>query len=182
MDSTIEAKLAAGLLPRHRPVKSWADFGTGNACDGCDESILATEVEHELDFAESPTLRLHGDRDYRLLRPVRGAAGCGLCGACREAAQPDCALRGDPPARAAGDVTLRAVADDIIESRVRGWLRDHQGSAHCARCVARDLHIDVALARAAMDDLSTRQTFSRGPCTCGMMGLAYGWSSGGAKG
>jgi hypothetical protein len=59
MDSTIEAKLAAGLLPRHRPVKSWAGFGTGNACDGCDESILATEVEHELDFAESPTLRLH---------------------------------------------------------------------------------------------------------------------------
>jgi len=59
MDSTIEAKLAAGLLPCHRPVKSWAGFGTGNACDGCDESILATEVEHELDFAESPTLRLH---------------------------------------------------------------------------------------------------------------------------
>jgi hypothetical protein len=59
MDSTIEAKLAAGLLPHHHPVKSWAGFGTGNACDGCDESILATEVEHELDFAESPTLRFH---------------------------------------------------------------------------------------------------------------------------
>jgi hypothetical protein len=81
-----------------------------------------------------------------------------------------------------GDVTLRSVADDIIESRVREWLRDHQGSAYCARCVARDLHIDVALAQAAMDDLGTRQIFSRGPCACGRMGLAYGWSTGGMRG
>jgi hypothetical protein len=59
MDSTIERKLSAGLLPRHRPVKSWAGFGTGETCDGCDQPILATEVEHELDFAESLTLRFH---------------------------------------------------------------------------------------------------------------------------
>ena len=73
------------------------------------------------------------------------------------------------------------MADDIIESRVREWLRDHQGSAYCARCVARDLHIDVALAQAAMDDLSTRQVFSRGLCACGAMALAYGWSAGGMR-
>jgi hypothetical protein len=79
-------------------------------------------------------------------------------------------------------VAFRFVADDIIESMVRGWLRDHQGSAHCARCVARDLHIYVALAQAAMDDLSTRQVFSRGLCACGAIGLAYGRSAGGMRG
>jgi len=59
VDSTIERKLATGLLPRHHPVKSWAGFGTGESCDGCDQPILATEVEYEVDFAESLTLRFH---------------------------------------------------------------------------------------------------------------------------
>jgi hypothetical protein len=59
MDSTIERKLSAGFLPTHHPVKSWAGFGTGASCDGCDQPILATEVEHELDFAESATRRFH---------------------------------------------------------------------------------------------------------------------------
>jgi len=59
MDSTIERKLSAGLLPRHHPVKSWAGFGTGESCDGCDQLIFATEVEYEVDFGESLTLRFH---------------------------------------------------------------------------------------------------------------------------
>ena len=59
MDSTIERKLVAGDLPNRPPVKAWAGFGTGASCDACDEPILATEVEYELDFAESMTVRFH---------------------------------------------------------------------------------------------------------------------------
>lgn len=69
MDSTIERKLATGLLPRHHPVKSWAGFGTGESCDGCDQPILATEVEYEVDFAESLMLRFHAtcEQEWRAL-------------------------------------------------------------------------------------------------------------------
>ena len=74
-----------------------------------------------------------------------------------------------------GPVTVTA---SMTESRVREWLRDHQGSAHCARCVARDLGFDVGLARATIDELSPKQAFSRGLCACGATGLCYGWAVG----
>jgi hypothetical protein len=66
--------------------------------------------------------------------------------------------------------------DDVLESTVRQWLRDHQGSAHCATCIAKALaHEDVRLVRAVLDDLAPRQIFSAGPCACGTTGLRYGW-------
>jgi hypothetical protein len=74
-----------------------------------------------------------------------------------------------------GPVTVTA---SMTESRVREWLRDHQGSAHCSSCVARDLGLDVGLARATIDELSPRQAFSRGLCACGATGLCYGWAVG----
>lgn len=68
------------------------------------------------------------------------------------------------------------MADDVLESTVRQWLRDHQGSAHCATCIAKALaQEDVRLVRAALDDLAPRQIFSAGPCACGATGLRYGW-------
>jgi hypothetical protein len=68
------------------------------------------------------------------------------------------------------------MADDVLESTVRQWLRDHQGSAHCAACIAKDLaHEDVQLVRAALDDLAPRAIFSAGQCACGATGLRYGW-------
>ena len=68
------------------------------------------------------------------------------------------------------------MADDVLESTVRQWLRDHQGSAHCATCIAKALaHEDVRLVRAVLDDLAPRQIFSAGPCACGTTGLRYGW-------
>lgn len=70
------------------------------------------------------------------------------------------------------------MADDVIESEVRQWLRDHQGHAHCARCIARDLHQEPQLIQDAMDVLATRQIFSAGPCACGRGGLSYGRSAG----
>lgn len=66
------------------------------------------------------------------------------------------------------------MADDVVESMVRQWLREHQGSAHCARCIARDLAVELALVKLAMDELAPRQIFSRGPCACGEEGLSYG--------
>jgi hypothetical protein len=70
------------------------------------------------------------------------------------------------------------VADDVIESTVRQWLRDHEGQAHCAACVARDLNLEVDIVRAAMEALAPRQIFSSGPCVCGATGLCYGSSGG----
>jgi hypothetical protein len=74
------------------------------------------------------------------------------------------------------------MADDVIESTVRQWLRDHEGQAHCAGCIARDLQLPGAVVGVAMDDLAPRQVFSRGLCSCGATGLRYGWSLGGPRG
>ena len=68
------------------------------------------------------------------------------------------------------------MADDVVESSVRQWLRDHQGSAHCATCIAKALAYEhVHLGRAALDALAPRPIFSEGPCACGATGLRYGW-------
>jgi len=74
------------------------------------------------------------------------------------------------------------MADDVTESAVRQWLRDHEGQVHCASCIARDLQLQVAVVGAAMDDLAPRPIFSRGLCKCGAAGLSYGASPGGPKG
>jgi len=67
------------------------------------------------------------------------------------------------------------MADDVLESTVRQWLRDHPGSAHCAACIAKDLaYEDPHLVRAALDDLAPRAIFSTGQCACGATGLRYG--------
>jgi hypothetical protein len=70
--------------------------------------------------------------------------------------------------------SARQLADDVIESEVRQWLRDHQGHAHCAACIARDLQREPQPIQAAMDVLAIRQIFSAGPCGCGRGGLCYG--------
>jgi len=37
------------------------------------------------------------------------------------------------------------VADDVFESEVRQWLRDHPGQPHCAGCIGRDLQREPQL-------------------------------------
>src|SRR5258705_8667183 len=44
------------------------------------------------------------------------------------------------------------MADELIESQVRQWLREHPGGAHCARCVATGLILDDVAVQAAMDE------------------------------
>jgi hypothetical protein len=63
----------------------------------------------------------------------------------------------------------------MIQSKVRQYLRDQQGRAQCARCMAAALRLDYESVRDAMDELAPRQPFSRGPCACGAVGLSYGW-------
>src|SRR2546425_12123488 len=55
----IAEKLQRGLLPRTKLVKTWAGFGNGRPCDGCDQAILSADIEQELDFEDGRTLRLH---------------------------------------------------------------------------------------------------------------------------
>jgi hypothetical protein len=67
------------------------------------------------------------------------------------------------------------MADDVLESTVRQWLRDHQGQAYCARCIAKDLgEPDPEVVREVMDTLAPRPIFSGGRCACGAAGLQYG--------
>ena len=46
----IREKLSEGLLPDKAPAHSWCGYGSRKPCNGCNEPILSTEVEHELDF------------------------------------------------------------------------------------------------------------------------------------
>jgi hypothetical protein len=55
----IREKLSEGLLPGKAPVHSWCGYGSRKPCDGCNEPILSTEVEHELDFHGARTMRFH---------------------------------------------------------------------------------------------------------------------------
>jgi len=58
----IAAKLMSGLLPSAAPTKTWVGYATSDkACDACGEQIPAGSVEHEVDFTDSPTLRLHSE-------------------------------------------------------------------------------------------------------------------------
>jgi hypothetical protein len=57
----IPDKLAHGLLPTVKPLKTFAGLGNGRLCDGCERSITATDLEYELDFADERTVRLHKD-------------------------------------------------------------------------------------------------------------------------
>jgi hypothetical protein len=52
-------KISSGLLPSQPPRKSWAGFGSGQLCDVCDQPILASEIEHEVDFENYPPHRFH---------------------------------------------------------------------------------------------------------------------------
>ena len=74
MNSTLQQKISTkmsdGLLPTHAPLRSFAGFGSGSLCHGCDEPVLGSEVEHEHDFDGKRTFRLHAacEEVWRVLR------------------------------------------------------------------------------------------------------------------
>ena len=57
----IQAKIAAGLLPRERPKPVRVGRGSGKACDACEQPITRQHREIEFDPPGSATIRLHYD-------------------------------------------------------------------------------------------------------------------------
>ena len=55
----IRDKLWYGILPNAAPVSTWAGYGTGRACDGCEMTIGPKEAEHEAVLENGRTLHLH---------------------------------------------------------------------------------------------------------------------------
>ena len=59
LQQMISSKMSDGLLPTHEPLRSFAGFGSGSLCHGCDEPVLGSEVEHEHDFEGNRIFRFH---------------------------------------------------------------------------------------------------------------------------
>ena len=57
----IEEKLRTGLLPHQDEISSYAGYGTGAPCAGCDLAIHPNEVEYELIFADERSYAFHLD-------------------------------------------------------------------------------------------------------------------------
>jgi hypothetical protein len=52
-------RLTAGKVPKTKPLRMWAGFGSGRPCDGCSETILGFDIEHEYDLVDGGVLRFH---------------------------------------------------------------------------------------------------------------------------
>src|SRR6266446_6039370 len=55
----IRDKLSAGILPREEASKTFAGYGSGSPCAGCDLAIHASDVEHEMVFADGRAFAFH---------------------------------------------------------------------------------------------------------------------------
>lgn len=55
----ITDKVWRGALPTGHPAKIRGSFGSGQACDGCDQMIPPSQPEHEVEMPDGHTLRLH---------------------------------------------------------------------------------------------------------------------------
>jgi hypothetical protein len=54
----IREKVTAGTLPDVGGI-TFAGFGTGQTCDGCDTPILPAEMEYEVEARDRRTFRFH---------------------------------------------------------------------------------------------------------------------------
>jgi hypothetical protein len=57
--SRLLGKIQAGALPLDTPIKSWGDPGKGHLCDGCDQPILAFQIDYEILLPQGRLLHLH---------------------------------------------------------------------------------------------------------------------------
>ena len=55
----IRDKLSAGILPRQDESKTYAGYGSGAPCAGCDLAVEPTDIEHELVFADGRAFAFH---------------------------------------------------------------------------------------------------------------------------
>ena len=56
---TIRAKLDAGRLPREEHIKLWAGYGQNRPCVACEQVILRSQVQHELEFSDGRIVSMH---------------------------------------------------------------------------------------------------------------------------
>ena len=105
--AVVQAKVAAGLLPRGRPSKMWVGPGTGKICDGCEQPITKDDREYEFDLPGRPILRLHQAcmEAWQVHRPIQGGS--------------------------ANSFTL-----DTSAARIAAVLRDGFPSGFCVACLA----------------------------------------------
>jgi hypothetical protein len=56
----IRQKLDDGTLPTKAPLKIYAGYGSGEACDGCGDTIFRAQAEYELSYPDKRRIfRLH---------------------------------------------------------------------------------------------------------------------------
>jgi hypothetical protein len=63
--------------------------------------------------------------------------------------------------------------DDAIEGMVQQRLREKEGQAYCADCLAIDLQQDPTKVWEVMVELAPRQVFTAVACPCGKGGIRY---------
>ena len=54
----IRQKIDEGRLPREKPVKVWAGYGTGVACSACDDVIRPAQAQYDF-TSDGLELRVH---------------------------------------------------------------------------------------------------------------------------
>jgi hypothetical protein len=55
----ILGKLDTGHLPRKGATKMYSGYGRGYRCAACDRTVTPYDVEHEMDFGDGTTYRMH---------------------------------------------------------------------------------------------------------------------------
>jgi len=139
--AVVQAKVAAGLLPRERPSKMWVGPGTGKTCDSCEQPITKDDREYEFDPPGWPILRLHQ--------------------ACVEAWHVHRAIQGG----SANSFTL-----DTSAARIAAVLRESFPSGFCVACLAARLDVPISEVRGAAQVVVARPGFrvvERVCYTCG---------------
>jgi hypothetical protein len=141
----IQAKVAAGLLPRYRPERVWVGPGSDKPCDGCDQPITKKHREYEFDPPGRPTIRLHSDclAAWHVERMKLNAA--------------------ETDTKSDTNLNTSAV-------RIASLLRDASPSGYCVECLAAKLSISTTEVRGAAQLLVARPGFrvcDRACYTCG---------------
>jgi hypothetical protein len=57
----IRSKVDVGTLPRKPPIKLWASPGNEQPCIACEQPILKSQVEYELEYERPVAIRLHSE-------------------------------------------------------------------------------------------------------------------------
>ena len=135
LTAVIQAKIAAGLLPRDRPKMVWVGRGSGKACDGCEQVITRQHREISFDPPSSAVTRLHYDC-MQLWDIERTKKGAGT----------NIEIRGG------------SNGDDgaTLGERVDALVRARQPFANCIPCLAGVLRASAKLVRDSAQLLSFR--------------------------